>query len=199
MLVSLKGNLTDVNENSVVVEVGGMGYEVIVTGAVLRSLPPLTQQLQLHTYLHVRDDAMILYGFSSREERSLFHKIIGITGIGPKTAVAILSNIGPEDFVRAVQERQLAILTSLPGIGKKTGERILLELKDKFKDSVWNQTEDDLPVARGGILEDAIEALIALGYNRSEATRMVRSVEHDLRESFDLQELLKLALASNSR
>lgn len=199
MIVSLKGNLADVNENTVVVDVGGIGYEVIVTGAVLRSLPPLAQQLQLHTYLHVRDDAMILYGFSSREERNLFHKIIGITGIGPKTAVAILSNIGPQEFVRAVQERQLAILTSLPGIGKKTGERILLELKDTFKDTAWVQAEDDLPLARGGILVDAIEALIALGYSEGEATRMVRSVQHDLKENYDLQELLKLALASNSR
>ncbi len=199
MIVSLKGKLAHVNENTVVIDVGGIGYEVIVTGAVLRALPPIGQELQLHTYFHVRDDAMLLYGFSSQEERELFHKIIGITGIGPKTGIAILSNIGPREFARAVQERQLAVLTSLPGIGKKTGERILLELKDKFKDSSWVDGEDDLPLARGGILDDAIEALVALGYSKGEATHMVRSVQHELQDNFNLQELLKLALASNSR
>lgn len=199
MIVSLKGKLADVADNTVVIDVGGIGYEVIVTGAVLRSLPSLGRELQLYTYLHVRDDAMLLYGFSSREERNLFHEIIGITGIGPKTAVAILSNIGPLEFIRAVQERQLSILTSLPGIGKKTGERILLELKDKFKDGAWAAGEDDLPLARGGILDDAIEALVALGYSRGEAAHMVRSVQHELQENYNLQELLKLALASNSR
>lgn len=199
MIVSLKGRLEDITEDSIILDVQGIGYEILVTGAVRQVLPPLKQELHLYTYLHVRDDALVLYGFSSWEERNLFHRIIGIAGIGPKTAVAILSNIGPRDFVRAVQQKQLDVLTGLPGIGKKTGERILLELKDKFKHTAWADEDEDPPPAPGGILEDATEALIALGYNRNEAVRMVRSVRHQLSENYDLQELLKTALAGGSR
>lgn len=200
MIVSLKGSLEDVTEGTVVLDVQGIGYEINVTGAVLRALPSLGHELQIQTYLQVREDALVLYGFSSREERSLFHKIIGVAGIGPKTGLGILSNITPQEFIRAVQQKDLKILTSLPGIGKKTGERILLELKDKFKDVAWTSSEEeDLPVVPGGILEDAVEALIALGYNVNEAERMVQVAQPHLTENYDLQELLKVALATNNQ
>lgn len=200
MIVSLKGCLEEVTASTVVLNVQGVGYEISVTGSVLRALPPLGQELQISTYLHVREDAMILYGFSSAEERSLFHKIIGVAGIGPKIGLGILSNIAPQDFIQAVQEQQLTTLTSLPGIGKKTGERILLELKDKFKGIAWtSKGDDDLPIVPGGVFEDAVEALVALGYNESEAQRMVNTAKPHLTESYDLQELLKVALAQNGR
>lgn len=197
MIVSLKGRIEDVTEGTLVLDVQGIGYEVHVTGAVLKKLPPLGEEFQLPTYLQVRDDAFILFGFSSWDERELFHKIISVNGIGPKTGLGILSNISPDDFIQAVQQKQLKTLTSLPGIGKKTGERILLELKDKFKDVTWTSGEDDLPIVPGGILEDAVEALIALGYNGTEAERMVQRAKPYLTESYDLQELLKVALAQN--
>ena len=129
MIVSLRGRLEDITEQTVVLDVQGVGYEVNVTGAVLRSLPPLGQELQIPTFLQIRDDAFVLYGFSSWEETNLFQQIIGVAGIGPKTGLAILSNISPQDFIKAVQQQQLKTLTNLPGIGKKTGERILLELR----------------------------------------------------------------------
>lgn len=200
MIVSLKGRLLDFTESTIVLEVGGIGYEVNVTGAVFRSLPPQGQELQIQTYLQVREDAMVLYGFSSKEERDLFHKIISVAGIGPKTGLGILSNTRPEEFIRAVQEQDLRTLTKLPGIGKKTGERILLELKDKFKSVAWESNgEADLPIVPGGIMEDAVEALIALGYNGTEAERMVQQAKPFLTESHDLQELLKVALAQHSQ
>lgn len=200
MIVSLKGHLEDVTESKIVLDVQGIGYEINVTGAVLRALPPLGQELYLQTYLQVRDDALVLFGFSSWEERNLFHQIIGVAGIGPKTGLGILSNITPQEFIRAVQQKQLKTLTSLPGIGKKTGERILLELKDKFDNITWSNVDgDDLPIVPGGILEDAVEALIALGYNTSEAERMVHTAQPHLTENYDLQELLKVALAHNSQ
>ncbi|HBG01041.1 MAG TPA: Holliday junction branch migration protein RuvA, partial [Firmicutes bacterium] len=174
MIVSLRGSLTEVTEGTVVLDCQGIGYEIHVTSSVLRALPPLNHELQIQTYLQVRDDAFVLYGFSSTEERSLFHKIISVAGIGPKLGIGILSNISPGEFIRAVQNRQLTTLTSLPGIGKKTGERILLELKDKFKDIPWDgKDEGDLPIVAGSIFQDAVQALEALGYTGNEAERMV--------------------------
>lgn len=199
MIVSLKGCLVHIGEQSIILEVQGVGYEITVTSAVLQELPVIGQEVQVSTYLQVRDDAMVLYGFSSWEERDLFQQIIGVAGIGPKTGVGILSNISPTDFVKAVQTQDLKTLTTLPGIGKKTGERILLELKDKFKGAVWVEENDDFPVVSGGILEDAVEALKALGYAAAEAELMVQKAQPHLIDNYDLQELLKVALAGNSR
>ena len=201
MIVSLKGRLVDVRENSVVLDVQGIGYEVIVTSSVLQQLPALGQELFVQTYLQVRDDAFVLYGFSSAEERGLFHTIIGVNGIGPKLGVGILSNIASREFIQAVQRQDLSTLTSLPGIGKKTGERILLELKDKFKDLPWESEDQDevLPIVSGSVFEDALEALQALGYHSSEAERMVNLAKPHLKDNYNLQELLKVALAQNSQ
>lgn len=201
MIVSLRGRLLEATEVAIVLDVQGIGYEVIVTNSVLNKLPPPGQELHIQTYLQVRDDAFVLYGFSSMEERNLFHKIIGVAGIGPKLGIGILSNIAPGEFIRAVQRQQLTTLTSLPGIGKKTGERILLELKDKFKDFAWEHRggDEDLPIVSGSVFEDAVEALIALGYNGSEAERMVNQAKPHLKENYNLQELLKVALAQNSQ
>lgn len=199
MIVSIRGRLEDVVDNTVVLDVEGIGYELNVTGSVLNNLPPLGQELHLQTYLQVREDAMILYGFSSKEERGLFHKIIGVAGIGPRTGLGILSNIAPDEFIKAVQQQQLKTLTSLPGIGKKTGERILLELKDKFEEVAWIDHDDELPIVPGGIFEDAVQALIALGYTTAESEHMVNLAKPHLTENYNLQELLKVALANNSR
>ena len=202
MIVSLKGRLADVRENTVVLDVQGIGYEVVVTSSVLSKLPLEGQELYIQTYLQVRDDAFVLYGFSSTEERGLFHQIIGVAGIGPKSGIGILSNIAPREFIQAVQRQDLATLTTLPGIGKKTGERILLELKDKFKDLPWEPggEDDDLPIIiSGSVFEDALEALQALGYHASEAERMVNLAKPHLKDNYNLQELLKVALAQNSQ
>ena len=131
-------------------------------------------------------------------KRELFHKVIGVAGIGPKLGVGILSSIRPREFIRAVQLQDLKTLTTVPGIGKKTGERILLELKDKFTDLDWEQgVEEDLPIVSGSIFEDAVEALQALGFHGSEAERMVNLAKPHLTENYNLQELLKVALAQN--
>jgi Holliday junction DNA helicase RuvA len=201
MIVSLRGSLLEVTTGSIVLEVQGVGYEVLVTSSVLKTLPGMGQELQIPTYLQVREDALVLYGFSSFEERDLFHKIIGVAGIGPKLGVGILSNITPGDFIQAVQRQDLKTLTSLPGIGKKTAERILLELKDKFRDIVLEShgEDEELPIVSGSIFEDAVEALQALGYQGNEAERMVNLARPHLTESYNLQELLKVALAQNSQ
>lgn len=199
MIVALKGRLEDVTESAVVLEVNGLSYEVNVSGAVRSNLPPLGQELRVHTYLQVREDALVLYGFASGEERTLFQEIIGVAGIGPKTGLAILSGISPLDFMRAVEEQQLSVLMQLPGIGKKTGERLLLELKGKFRDVLRGVPKSEGLPGREEVLEDAVQALIALGYSAKEAEEMVRAAWPNVTEDCDLQELLKLALAKNTK
>ncbi|NLL43668.1 MAG: Holliday junction branch migration protein RuvA [Firmicutes bacterium] len=199
MIVSLTGRLVEVRDIAVVLDVQGVGYEVNVTSSVLEKLPAVGQELHLQTYLQVRDDAFVLYGFASSEERDLFHKVIGVAGIGPKLGIGILSNIRPLEFMEAVQRQDLTTLTKIPGIGKKTGERILLELKDSFKDMDWEESveEQDLPIVSGSVFDDAVEALQALGFHGSEAERMVQMAKPHLKENYNLQELLKVALAQN--
>lgn len=201
MIVSLRGRLVEVSESTVVLEVQGVGYELNASSSVLRSLPPLGQEFQAYTFLHVREDALTLFAFSSWEERRLFEKLMGVAGIGPKSALAIVSSISPAEFVRAVHTKDLKTLTKLPGVGKKTGERILLELKDAFRDGPWPvaDTEGASPASGGDILDDAVEALLALGYNLTEAKRMVEQAQPHLSDEYDLQELLKVALAQNGQ
>ncbi len=200
MIVSLKGRLAEAAGTTIVLDVNGIYYEVNITEAVRRQLPPLGSELKIHTYLQVREDAMILYGFQSKEERSLFQQIIQVAGIGPKTGLGILSGISPLEFMRAVEQRQLGVLTSLPGIGKKTGERILLELRGKFKEipQIFEEA-GKLPPAPGAIFEDAKAALSALGYSAAEAERMVLAVQPEIGEASDLQEVLKRALANSAK
>ncbi|NLJ80545.1 MAG: Holliday junction branch migration protein RuvA [Firmicutes bacterium] len=200
MIVSLKGRLEDITDTSLVVDIHGIGYEVNVTSAVLANLPPLGQEIHLYSYLQVREDALVLYGFSSSEERDLFQQIIGVAGIGPKTGIAILSNIGPLEFMRAVENQQLEVLVRLPGIGKKTGERILLELKGKFRNQLLASKRTlGAAVETGGVFQDALEALKVLGYSAGEAERMVEAARSNLAGDYDLQELLKVALANSSK
>ena len=199
MIISLRGRLVEATESTVILEVQGVGFEINASSSVLRSLPPFGQDLQVYTYLQVRDDALALYGFSSWDERRLFERLIGVAGIGPKSGLAIISNIAPEDFIRAVQSKDLKTLTKLPGVGKKTGERIRLELKDAFAPGSFPDIEDGHPAVPEDILDDAVEALIALGYSLTEAEHMVNKAQPHLPEDYDLQELLKVALAQNSQ
>ena len=190
MIVTLRGRITDIQDAYIVLDVNGVGYGVNVTSSVLKNMPAVGQELLVYTYLQVREDAMVLYGFSSWDERRLFQQIIGVTGIGPKTGLGILSAVTPIEFVRAVEQRQLEVLTQIPGIGKKTAERLVLELKDKFKDTAWEGTDEAImPIAPGGILQDAKDALIALVYSASESEYMVQAAHASLGDTHDSQEL----------
>ncbi len=198
MIVTLHGRLAAYDENSIVLEVNGVGIQVVVTQSVLQAMPSIGQMMRVFTHLHVREDALVLYGFISEEERSLFQQMIGVAGIGPKTAVGILSAITAEDFVRAIQQEQLGVLTRLPGIGKKTAERLILELRDKLGDVPWPQVGGSQQVpAAGGALGDAVEALVVLGYSAREAEQMVQGAYAQLGDDGDLQALIKLALSNS--
>lgn len=171
MIASLAGTLAARNGDSLIVQTeSGVGYEVAVSQGVLEQLPPVGGRLALHTELVVREDSWTLYGFASAAERTIFQRLLGASGFGPKLALALLSTLGPERTVRSIQTRDLVTLSSVAGVGKKKAERLALELADRF---------DDLPVPtaapRSSGADDAVRALMALGYPPAAADDAVRA------------------------
>ncbi|WP_027718156.1 Holliday junction branch migration protein RuvA [Desulfovirgula thermocuniculi] len=186
MIAYLCGQLVDVLEEGIVVEAGGIGYLVKVPWPLLRSLPPRGQEIRLYTHLIWKEEGPALYGFGSPADREVFRKLLGVGGIGPRGALAILSVLSPQALQRAVAEENEAVLTAVPGIGKKTARRIILELKDK------------LPPGQGGVPagkeeEEAVAALLALGYGEAEARQAVREAAGRLGRR-PAEELLRQAL-----
>lgn len=170
MIALLSGTLALKEADRVVVKTAsGVGYEVFVPTRSLESLPREGQPVELHTHLSVREDAHTLFGFATADERRVFQRLISITGVGPKMAMAMLSQLSAERIVRAIREHDIAALSSVSGVGRKTAERLILELKDKTQDLGETQAT---PVVSGS--EAAIKALQKLGYSQSEADDAVR-------------------------
>jgi len=191
MIASLRGTLTHREPAGVIVEVAGVGYLLEVPLGVFERLPDRGKEVSLHTELVVREDAWSLFGFDSPVERAIFRRLLGASGVGARLALAILSTLGPDRAVRAIRDRDLAALSTVPGIGRKKAERIALELADRF---------DDLPAvgAPGGQpaspSADAVRALVALGYPAAAAESAVRKVA-DSGEPSDTGALVRRALA----
>ena len=201
MIAHLNGICAEVFADKVVVDVGGVGFEVFVTANALAQMPGTGEALLLYTYMSVREDDMSLYGFFSRDELSVFRMLIGVSGIGPKGALAVLSALGVDDLRFAIVTGDAKAIARAPGIGKKTAERLVLELRDKLnaEDYIRTGEAEDLPVHGDGILsgaaDEAIAALAALGYSHTDAMRAVRSAKN--REGgaeADTETLLKAAL-----
>lgn len=152
---------------------GGVTYEVMVPLAVVESLPRVGGELALHTAMVVREDATTLYGFSTADERKLFLRLLGTTGVGPSLAMNLLSTLTGERLVRAIREEDLATLTRVPRVGRKLAERLVLELRDKLEGAV-ESTSSGKAMPSGGPSADAVRALVALGYQASDAERAVR-------------------------
>lgn len=197
MITYIKGILENIAEDSIVVEAGGIGYRIFTASSVINRLPRVGETVKIYIFMSVKDDGIKLYGFNSCEELDIFNSLLTVSGVGPKGALNIVSAISPKDIITAIITGDTGTISKAPGIGKKTGQRIILELKDKFK------TEDAFTVADGGITDDtvsysvdepkyeAVEALISLGYMRSEAIKAVSSVYE---EGMASDELLKMAL-----
>ena len=180
MISYIKGELTEVFEDTVVVETNGIGYNIRVPGSVLDRLPSVGSSVRIYTYLYVKEDAMNLFGFLSRDDLSVFKLLLNVSGIGPKGALAILSTIGPDDLRFAVLSEDVKTISSAPGIGAKTAKRLIIELKDKLKlAEVFERNE-------------AVEALVALGYASAQAMKAVQQVENA--EEKDSEQILKEAL-----
>ena len=162
----VKGSLEERFEDSVVVEAGGIGYRIFVPTSVLESLPKNGDTVKIYTYFSVREDAMTLYGFLSQEEYDLFMLLTGISGIGPKVALGILSAIEPQAFCKAVGQKQTSVLVKLPGIGKKTAERIIVELHDKLghfsSDDEEEMSDEHIAVESADEMTEVVQALVGL-------------------------------------
>jgi len=186
MIAHLRGKLAQKDPARVVVDVNGVGYEVFIPLTTFTSLPDTGFEVSIDVHTHVRDDIIALYGFSTPRERLIFEKLMTISGIGPKLAVTILSGGSVEDLVAAIKRSDLARLTAIPGVGKKTAERIILELKDKLHDFVEGP-------AKSTVENDVLSALENLGYLRAHAeAAMRRAVDGDRDPAFDM--LFKRAL-----
>jgi len=182
MIGSLRGRLISRRPDNVSIEVNGVGYHVNVPLNILSNLPEEGSNVFLHIYTHVREDALQLYGFSTEDEKKIFTTLLGITGIGPKMALNILSGISHNDFIEAIEKEDVALLCRIPGLGKKTAHRLILELREK------------LPAAekpKDRVFEDTLSALVNLGYKKALAQESLEmaykkgynSIESLLRES----------------
>lgn len=173
MIASLRGRLVVKAIDDVVLEVGGVGYRVLIPLSTYEVLPAEDGEATLLTYLHVREDELTLYGFATARERRLFATLLGVGGVGPRLALHVLSRLTPERFVAAIRRQDLAVLTGISGVGRKTAERLVLELKDKLADLAELEAADE-PVALTTSGEDAVKALVALGIRRGAAERAVQ-------------------------
>ena len=195
MISFLDGVLEEMDRESVTINVGGIGFSVFMGAAGLSSLPSVGSRVKLHTWFQVREDGMSLFGFRKKEELELFKKIISVSGVGPKGALGILSVFSPEDFVFSIAAGDAKRIAKAPGIGKRTAERLILELKDKVsaEEALAELGKDPLQTLppEEGILGEAISALVALGYSRAEAAGALKGIEEP--ETKEVQELLQLA------
>ncbi len=181
MIAHLRGKLIEKDTSRVVVDVNGVGYEVCVPLTTFSAMPERGGEVSIDIHTHVREDVIALYGFSTRRERSIFEKLMTISGIGPKLAVTILSGGSVDDLISAIRRGDLGRLTAIPGVGKKTAERITLELKDKLQEFAATTPE------KSGVEVDVLSALENLGYNRVLAESALRRAQEGDREApFDV-------------
>ena len=198
MIAYLKGSLEEVCEDYLVIEVNGIGYQVKVSGRVLEGLPSLGSEVKLHTYTYVREDVLALYGFLTREDLSMFQLLLGVSGVGPKGALGILSIFSAHELKVAILSQDAKTIAKAPGIGAKTAQRLLIDLKGKvsFEDTfdIIQDGLDALPVGDAHLQSrnDAIEALTALGYSASESLKAVQAIT--ITEDMDGEAVLKAAL-----
>lgn len=198
MIAFLTGRLLDKKPNRVVVDVGGVGYDVSVPLSTFYTLgdPGVTVSLRIHT--HVREDTLALFGFATPLELTLFERLIGVSGIGPRVALSVLSGIEPAELVRAVRAQDTARLTAIPGVGKKTAERIGLELKDRLPPALVAEPGAPAAADGGGLRDDLLSALVNLGYPRAAAEKAIDRVVQGHDEA-SFEESLRAVLRTLTR
>jgi len=180
MIGQLRGIILEKQPPQLLLQVAGVGYEVDAPMSTFYELPEVGKEVHLYTHFVVREDAHHLFGFYTRGERTLFRTLLKVNGVGPKLALTILSGSEPDEFVRCVLNNDTASLTRLPGVGKKTAERLVIEMRDKLSDwtpATLPQETTQAPNGRQQILQDAISALISLGYKQQEANRMIAKID----------------------
>lgn len=198
MIASLRGTLAGKETGVCVVEAGGVGYLVHVSTHTAERLPAEAQPVFLHTHQVVREDALMLFGFADLEEKQVFELLIGVSGIGPKVALAVLSGLRPRALARSIRDENLAGLVAIPGVGRKTAERMVVELRDKIATLALAAGEPGTPSSRtpprSQQSQDGIAALVRLGYSGAQAQDAVRQVEEE-GEVRSLEDLVRRALS----
>ena len=197
MIAHLRGSILEKSPNRIVIEVNGVGYDVFVPLSTFYGLGDPGAAIALRIHTHVREDAFLLYGFATLLEQELFERLIGVSGIGPKVALAVLSGIEPQEFIRAIERSDLARLTAIPGVGKKTSERIVLELKDRLPRAQTAAAAAGVAVPDAPALrEDVVSALVNLGYHRPLAEKAAEAAVKAVGSSSDasFERALKQAL-----
>ncbi|MFH1612763.1 MAG: Holliday junction branch migration protein RuvA [bacterium] len=193
MISFIKGKIVVKEPTKLVVEVNDIGYNINIAISTYDTIGNIGDKVCILTYLHVKEDILSLYGFSTEEERNLFKQLISISGIGPRISLNILSHIKIEIFKQAIVTHNVEILNKTPGIGKKMAEKLILELKDKISLSNLS-TQEKIESNKEDMINNAISALISLGYNKKTSTEKVMSVVKTLKDSFSLEKLVKESL-----
>lgn len=198
MISYLRGTVAAYEEDKVILDVGGVGYGIYMSGQAMGRLPSVGREVKIHTYLNVKEDAMQLYGFLTRDDLAVFKLLIGVNGIGPKGGLGVLSVLSPDDLRFAVLSGDVKAICAAPGIGKKTAEKLILELRDKLKleDALEHIASDPGTAGemtgQSAVQSEAVQALVALGYGSTEALRAVKQVE--IEASMEAEDVLKQAL-----
>lgn len=201
MISYIKGPLTEIRGDMIVIEAGPVGLEVRVPLSLLDELPKVGEEVKIYTYFQVREDSMSLYGFLSRQDREMFQQLLGVNGVGPKGALGILSALRPNDLRLAILSGDAKAISRAPGIGVKTAQRVILDLKDKVSaDDILSSVAEDgessgdisWQGSGGDAVKEAIQALVALGYTNAEAARAVRRTE--VTDTMTAEEILKASL-----
>ena len=198
MVSYIRGELIAIEVEKVIIEVNGMGFGVFMPAQSMNFLPSIGEEVKLHTYMNVREDAIQLFGFLTKDDLKIFKLLIGVSGIGPKGGLSILSQLSPDDLRFAVMANDAKAIAKAPGIGKKTAEKLIIELKDKLNiEDVLNKHDENETIATmhntsNEIQAEAVQALVALGYGNSESMKAVKKVQWN--ENMTVEEVLKQAL-----
>ncbi|MED6333712.1 MAG: Holliday junction branch migration protein RuvA [Pseudomonadota bacterium] len=202
MIGQIRGILIEKKPPEILVDVRGITYEIQVPMSTLYQLPDVGQEVVLHTHFVVRDDAQLLYGFCHTKDKTLFRSLIRVNGVGPRMALVILSGMEPDEFVRVVRNNDVTAMVNMPGIGKKTAERLIVEMRDRLSEWQASEGADSAPETQDSastikvFSKDAEAALIGLGYKPQQAARAIAQVLKDNLEITDSEELIRLSLKS---
>lgn len=192
MISRLRGTLVDKQPTEVVLDLAGVGYQVLIPTSTFEALPARGATASLQTHLYVREDALVLFGFATDDERSVFRMMLAVSGVGPKLALAALSAMRPSEIRAHVTAGDVGFLTRIPGVGRKTAERLVVELRDRFEK--LDLGDGTVAGAGPGVRGDALAALEALGYSRSAADKALRAVEKRHPDEESVEALIRLAL-----
>ena len=196
MIAHLRGQILSKSPNSVILDCNGVGYELAISVTTFTELGSEGAEGKLHVHTHVREDALALFGFSELTEKRLFEKLLTISGIGPKLALTVLSGISAERLVGTIRAGDHATLTKIPGIGKKTAERVVLELKDKLDDMTGVAPQHAATPSLGAVADDVLSALVNLGYPRPVAQKAVEAAAKDSAVAGDFEKLFRASMSA---